>query len=232
MIRITKKDLEDHLEEITSKLQSMTRPSASSSERNPGDIERFRNEHETTRQCLDICAEVLSHINGLRLLPVANGPVPRDDTPAGLSTQDLTRAHIMTLSALKDCCDELSDTLVRLRALEQQSENAIVTEKVVSGQGSSANPRHETQSLAKEFDSTRQCLTICSEASERVDSGKVHVLEDITIGKDGQQMLIASFGELFDARRVRIAEGAMQVVASSSSNASLQELFGAHYRRR
>lgn len=58
----------------------------------------------------------------------------------------------------------------------------------------------------------------------------MHILEDIAIGKNGRQMLVATLGELFDARRVRLDEGAVQVVASSS-DASLQELFRAQNRR-
>ncbi|KAI8675302.1 Helo-like-N domain-containing protein [Fusarium keratoplasticum] len=89
MIRDTKQDLENHLEEITPKSQSLTRHGDIPSGAEPADIERFRNERETTEQCLEICSQVLSHINGLRLLPVAKGEAPCGATPVGLSTQDL-----------------------------------------------------------------------------------------------------------------------------------------------
>jgi hypothetical protein len=140
----------------------------------------------------------------------------------------------MTLSTLKDCCDKLSDTLGRLRALEEDTKGRLQTVEVAPEQNSKTSPaqeiQNETLSLAREFDSARQCLSICSNASVWVNSGKVHTLEDITIGKDGKQMLIATLGELFDARRVQVGQGAMQVVASSS-DASLQELFRAQSRR-
>ncbi|EEU33415.1 uncharacterized protein NECHADRAFT_102316 [Fusarium vanettenii 77-13-4] len=139
----------------------------------------------------------------------------------------------MTLSTLKDCCDKLSDTLGRLRALEEDTKGRLQTVEVALEQNNTSpaqEVRNETRSLAREFDSVRQCLSICSNASVWVNSGKVHTLEDITIGKDGKQMLIATLGELFDARRVQLGQGAMQVVASSS-DASLQELFRAQSRR-
>ena len=230
MIRDTKQDLEDHLEEVTVKLQSLTRDSQAPPRPEPADIERFRNEQETTEQCLGICSQVLSHINGLRLLPVTKGEAASGATSPGLSTRDLTRAHIMTLSTLKDCCDKLSDTLGRLRALEEDTNGRLQAVEVAPEQNNKTSPAQETRSLVRELNSARQCLSICSDASVWVNSGKVHTLEDITIGKDGKQMLIATLGELFDARRVQLGQGAMQVVASSS-DASLQELFRAQSRR-
>ncbi|RSL81040.1 hypothetical protein CEP52_017283 [Fusarium oligoseptatum] len=230
MIRDTKQDLEAHLEEVTVKLQSLTRDSKAPPRPEAADIERFRNEQDTTEQCLGICSQVLSHINGLRLLPVAKGEAASGTTSVGLSTQDLTRAHIMTLSTLKDCCDKLSDTLGRLRDLEEDTKDRLQAVAVSPEQNNKTSPALETRSLAREFDSARQCLSICSDASVWINSGKVHTLEDITIGKDGKQMLIATLGELFDARRVRLGQGAMQVVASSS-DASLQELFRAQSSR-
>lgn len=157
MIRDTKQDLENHLEEITSKLQSLTRHGDIPSRAEPADIERFRNERETTEQCLEICSQVLSHINGLRLLPVAKGEAPCGATPVGLSTQDLTRAHIMTLSALKDCCDKLNDTSSRLRVLGEDTRGRLLAGEARPGRGrgSTASPGREAQSLAREFDSTR-----------------------------------------------------------------------------
>ncbi|KAJ4232363.1 hypothetical protein NW759_002750 [Fusarium solani] len=230
MIRNTKQDLEDHLEEITVKLQTLARQNDIPTRAEPVDIERFRNERKTTEQCLEICSQVLSHINGLRLLPVGTGEATRGTTSAGLSIQDLTHARIMTFSTLKDCCDKLSDTLGRLRALEEDTKARLQAVEVTPEQSNTINSGKEAQSLAREFDSARQCLTICSDASARVNSGKVHILENITIGKHGKQMLIATLGELFDARRVQLGEGAMQIVASSSDT-SLQELFRAQSRR-
>ena len=84
MIRDTKHDLESHLEEVTSKLQSLTRHSDIPFRAEPTDIERFRNERETTEQCLEICSQVLSHINGMRLLPVAKGEAARGTTSVSL----------------------------------------------------------------------------------------------------------------------------------------------------
>lgn len=169
MIRNTKKDLEDHLEEINSKLQSSARQAAPA-------LQWMWNDFRT------------------------NGTLPSSASKF----------------VLRECSDKLSDTLYRLRAHGEDTKSRLLAGQAIQEPGSILSPRSEARKLASEFDSTRQCLAICSDASERASSGKVHVLDDITVGKDGKQMLIATLGELFNARRVKIGEGAVQIVASSS----------------
>lgn len=230
MIRNTKQDLEDHLSEINSRLQSLAPSIKGRPVLEPTDVERFKNERETTEQCLEICAGVLTHINELRLQPVPAGESLKSDVPIGLSTRDLTLAHIITLSTLKDCTDRLGDTVARLRAHREEALGRLSTVAPIQEERSIPDLGTDAQSLAREHESVRQCLTVCSEADERASSGKVHVLDDITIGENGEQFLITTLGELFDARRVRLGDRAIQVVASASDLA-IEELFKSRNRR-
>lgn len=226
MIRNTKRDLEDHLEEVNARLQSLATPSNAHLVLEQSDVERFKNERDSTEQCLDICAGVLAHINELRLQPIT-ARESESGIPPGLSPGDLTHAHVMTLLTLKECTDRLSDTLARLRAHEGQTESRLSAGAFIE------EPRrmqgNEAQRLAKEHDTVRQCLTVCAEADERASSGKVHVLDDITIGENGEQMLISTLGDLYNAKRVRLGDGAVQIVATTSDTA-IQELFKSRRR--
>lgn len=230
MIRTTKQDLEDHLSEINSRLQSFAPSIMNRSTLEPMDVERFKAERETTEQCLKICAGVLTHINELRLQPVPAGNSPRNGGPVGLSTRDLTLAHIITLSALKDCTEKLSDTVAQLRAHGDEAQGKLLTGAPIQGPTTIPDLGADAQSLAREQESLRQCLSVCSEADERASSGQVHVLDDISIGKNGEQMLITTLGELFEARRVKLDDGATQVVASASDT-TIEELFRTRLRR-
>lgn len=227
MIRNTKRDLEDHLEEVNARLQALTPPSNDRLVLEQTDVERFKNERDSTEQCLDICADVLAHINELRFQPISVMQF-NSGVPSGLSPRDLTHAHAMTLLTLKECTDRLSDTLARLRAHEESTQSRLSSGTFIEEPRSM--PGNEAQRLAREHDSVRQCLTVCSEADERASSGKVHVLDDIIIGENGEQMLISTLGDLYDARRVRLGDGAVQIVASTSEPA-MQELFRARNRR-
>ncbi|KAH7029676.1 uncharacterized protein B0I36DRAFT_244124, partial [Microdochium trichocladiopsis] len=65
----------------------------------------------------------------------------------------------------------------------------------------------------------KQCLAICDRAASKASSEAVHVLEDVDIGRDGQQMLIASLGELFQVKGVKLGERATQIVRALPSSA-------------
>lgn len=229
MVRNTTRDLEDHLEEINSKLQTLTLPRPDRLPLEPMDVERLMNERDAAKQGLKICTEVLDHISELRLQPVTPEQ-STTDISHGLSTQHLTRAHIMTLSALKECSDKLSVTLAQLRAHGDISDNQLAAGVPLQELGTPLTPNSDARRLTGEYESVRQCLSICSGASETASSGKVHVLNDVTIAKEGQQMLIATLGELFEANHVRLGEGALQVVASTSDE-TVRELFKAHAQR-
>lgn len=230
MIRNTKQDLEDHLEEINAKLQSFTPLDDNRRILGPTDVERFKNEQEATEQCLRICAEVLAHINEQRFRPVPAGQPVQGDLPLGFSSRDMTHADLKTLSTLKECTDRLSNTLAWLRAHGEDAQTRLSTGMLVQEPGGASDLRNDAQRLAREHDSVRQCLAVCSEADERASSGKVHVLDDITIGENGEQMLVSTLGDLFDAKRVSLSDGAVQIVASASEPA-IQELIRARNRR-
>lgn len=57
----------------------------------------------------------------------------------------------------------------------------------------------------------------------------MHVLDDMTIGENGEQMLISTLGDFYNVRRVRLGDGAVQIVASTSDPA-IQELLKARRR--
>ncbi len=231
LIRDTTQDLEDHLAELNAKVQFPVPPSSARCTGAATHMQRFQDERESTKKCLEICARVLAHIDGFRLQPVPSEDPPAGDISTGLSPRDLTHAHIMTLSTLKECSDKLNDTLSRLSAHREDANGRLQAGGALQQPHNiDESSESETQRLTGELDSARQCLAICSNASQRASSEGVHVLEDIHVGDDGQQMLISTLGELFNARRVTVGDRATQVVGIVS-DASLQEYFRAQNRR-
>lgn len=229
MIRNTKQDLEDHLGEINLRLSSLNQQNNIHPSRSPTDLERFQSERKATEQCLEICHGALTYIDQLKLQP-PSATKPRESVlPYEISTRDLTLAHVMTLLTLKECTERLNDTLDRLRIHGAEVESRLSTRATAQQGDNIPPPTVETQRLANEHESVRQCLEICSEADKRATSKQAHILEDIVIGENGEQMLITTFGELFDARRIRLGDKATQVVASASDPA-IQELFKARNR--
>lgn len=81
----------------------------------------------------------------------------------------------------------------------------------------------ERDRMQEEEDSTKQCLTICSQASQHVDQVRTHVFEDISAERDAHQVIISMSGDLIVARRITAAVGATQWLGQMS-DAVIQQL--------
>lgn len=67
-----------------------------------------------------------------------------------------------------------------------------------------------------DFESTTPFLTDLIDAGQQASSGGVHVIEDISMGNDGQQILVFTTGELVEAKRVTAGNRVIQFVGSVS----------------
>lgn len=77
--------------------------------------------------------------------------------------------------------------------------------------------------MQEEKDSTKQCLTICAQASQHVDQVRTHVFEDISADRDAHQVIISMSGDLIVAKRITAAVGATQWLGQMS-DAVIQQL--------
>lgn len=99
-----------------------------------------------------------------------------------------------TTSDLDDRLKEINDRLQTLSA-----EATISVEEAA-----------ERDRMQEEKDSTKQCLTICAQASQHVDQVRTHVFEDISADRDSHQVIISTSGDLIVAKRIAAGVGATQ----------------------
>ncbi|KAM0269065.1 hypothetical protein ACHAQH_009821, partial [Verticillium albo-atrum] len=217
MIKATTQDLENHLEEITAKLRSLA-PLGGGSPELGEDEHWFEKERQSTEQCLEICAQGLARLDEVRL---KNG----DDTNTFVPAQNFTLAEIMTLLALRKCRDDLA---LHLRAKEELC-GRYVPVGALHQEATDSVSHDDARRLVSESHSTEQCLAVLHRAAEQATSGGVHVVEDVDIGNDGQQMLITSRDQLFEARRIKLGNRARQFVMSTTSE-ELQEFLKSQRR--
>ncbi|KAK8002280.1 Di-copper centre-containing protein [Apiospora arundinis] len=95
----------------------------------------------------------------------------------------------------------------------------------------STTPADEVQRLRGELDSTRKRLAVCQEASDRASTDRIHMVEDITMGHDGQQLFVSTLGDLFNVKRAIAGGRAIQFVGSISDE-SLKYLLEAQKQPR
>ncbi|KAF3357046.1 hypothetical protein VDGD_02421 [Verticillium dahliae] len=211
MINATAQDLENHLEEINAKLRALAPLSGLLPALPPEDRRWFERERRSTEQCLDICAQGLARLDELMLRSLPDAERSNESNQTHKLAQEFTLAEIMTLLALRRCRDELA---FHLHSKEGQAERYLPR-----GAPADTAFQHDAWGLAAQSESTEQCLAILPHAAEQAASSGVHVVEDVDIGVDGEQMLITSRDQLFEVRRVNLGNRARQVVMSSTSEA-------------
>lgn len=157
--------------------------------------------------CLEICSQALWRIDEI-YVPLTTKP----------TRGDLTLADIMTLRTLKSCARNLRDTLTWLHSIKGDGGINFVSQYTMLPHNITEDIGLRASSLQSRLHSTHQNVT--SSPSER----RVHVLENISVGHDGKQLLVSTSGELFEVRGVS-AENRATLIIGSMSDASLQEYF-------
>lgn len=229
MIDDTRHDLENHLEEINLKLQSLVPQDRAPSTTTTPDIRRIENERDSTERCLEICTQLLEHISTMRFQPVA-AQSSSERTPAAISAHDLTVADVITLSTLKSCSTKLSETMSELQAHREAANSKAPLDTTEPPHGLAADPDLSIQRLWGEVDSTKQRLELCERASAWASSGRVHTVEDITVGNDAKQMCVSTLGDLFNVKGATAGHGSFQFFGSTSE-AGLKQLLEASNKR-
>jgi hypothetical protein len=215
--------LEKHLKDIDTKLHDIiTRGTTSATDEARTNLQRFENEKESTERCLAYLRRVLDEIDRMHFQTV---PAENTSHAAALSisTQNVTVADSLTISTLKTCSFNLSNTIDRLESHREDTEENLRLRSSLQTQNSEIDPDTNREMLQNELESTRQCLSVCDRASEWASSGRVHVVEDIRVGNDGKQICVSTLGDLFNIKGARAGNRGFQFFGSVSER-SLNEI--------
>lgn len=231
MIHDTKHDLEKHLGDISTKLQSLSTQHREKVLGTVSQVEQIEVERDSTERCLEMCSQVLTLINNMRFHPTAKQPHQDETVPVTLSPQDLTLAETTTLSSLRVCSAKLSDTISELRSHQDATRDSLAR--------SGPQPRDpemnldlevDMHMLRGELDSTERRLAICEHASARATPAQVHVIEDIRAGNDSIQICASTLGDLFNVKRAITGNGGFQFFGSTTPK-SLEQILAIENQR-
>ncbi|OBT46596.1 hypothetical protein VE00_01735 [Pseudogymnoascus sp. WSF 3629] len=221
MITNTSSDLKEHLQELDERLQAISQ-GAQAFDVDDLKQQRIKEEQESAQSCLDICIQVSAHIDDVQRNAFVNiaGTLANNQDSAAESKK-FTQAEAVTNNTLDHCKLGLAQTTSELR--EQLYR--------INGQIRSSLQRHapsgeqaaEQERIREELRSVEQSLKICSEAAEKALPDRIHVFEDVSMGDDGDQIIVATFGDLISAKRVTVGARSRQFLGQMS-DASLQQL--------
>jgi hypothetical protein len=227
MITNTTADLEEHLQDIDNKLQTLSLQGASISNEDATERQQIQEERDSTQQCLGICAQVFGHIEKVQPTAFENISTPLGAYQGpGTKPGGLPSARLVTADAFTACKERLSDTTAQLESHLQDIDNRLrhlylpipkkSNEQVV-----------EQERIREELESIKQCLAICTQASMKANQERTNDFEDVSMSDDGYQAIVSTIGDLVSARRVTAGARSLQCMGQMSDE-SLQQLSRHH----
>ncbi|KAJ5210514.1 hypothetical protein N7491_010321 [Penicillium cf. griseofulvum] len=212
MIETTTDDLEIHLEGIDEKLEKIIAKNARDSNTDAGEIQLMEEERLSTQKCLEICAQLSSHIDQIQQLPKT-----RDHSTESVSSSSVPER--VTNEGLQECKNSLSNTAAKLENHLKILMNRIVTNSKTST--ASQEDIAELLRLQEEWETTRQCMHICSKAGTHLNE-TASTIDNYATG-DAVQFMVSTNEKIIHGRNRGLGWRTRQV-GGHLSDASLQQL--------
>lgn len=216
MIEEATSDLQDHLQLIEERLQSLAQNTASVSTQDPPEVEEIMEEKRSIRQCLAICTDVSQLIEAYQARRVAY-QAPSESIP---HQHRAFRAEAATNELLTGFKTKLSSNAKDLQHRLQELENRL-------GQLSKETEYQQDlgllQALKEEKDSITRCLEICTDASDLTATVRTNVYEDVTSADNAHQLVVSTIGDLITARHVITGSNSVQWLGQMSDE-TIQKL--------
>lgn len=140
--------------------------------------------------------------------------------PAGSS-----RADAITKSTITVCKTEVGSAITLLEAYHNELKKGLTAEAKKALSTPSQESDSEYRKLQKEAETTKQCISVCTDAVKRATAERVHIAENFSAGDDGRQLFVSSVGDLFSVKGVHAGNRALQVVGTFPTE-SMHHVFG------
>ncbi|KAL5043255.1 hypothetical protein BDW71DRAFT_188258 [Aspergillus fruticulosus] len=209
LIETAKADLETRLESIDEKLELILSKAASGSDGDSLELQQMKEERLSTEKCLQICAQLSDHISQIQITPAGNGsPSPSD---LGALPERLTCA------GLQECKDSLKNTSAKL----EEHMRGLIDRLLTKSASASDEELSDLARLRDEWETTRQCIDICSKADNHFKES-ITTVDNYATG-DAIQFMVSTDGQVIHGRNRGLGWRSRQV-GGHINDASLQQL--------
>ncbi|KAL4816631.1 hypothetical protein BDW67DRAFT_41055 [Aspergillus spinulosporus] len=211
LIETARLDLEAHLEAIDEKLELVLGKAAPESDKDSLELQQIKEERLSTEKCLQICAQLSDHISQIQISPASNDSTSPSD-PGALPER-------LTSAALQECKANLEHTSAKL----QKHINSLF-DRLIAKSASAPASNEDLTDLARlrdEWETTRQCIDICSKADSHFKA-TITTIDNYATG-DAVQFMVSTDGQVIHGRNRGLGWRSRQV-GGHLNDTSLQQL--------
>jgi hypothetical protein len=203
MIVGTTDQLEQRLERLDDNVDSLTPQRRTDLSQDASDSRLMLQERASTKQCLEICAQVSMHIASVQSNVFESIRVPADSDQTPVTTLiGLISAHQATNDALKACESTMNRTSSRL---ERHLKDVNSELQSLASESSSTAPSQvasEQEVLEAEVESTKQALAYMAKKAKDANSADINVYEHVKLDDDSHTVIVSTIGQLISARYI------------------------------
>ncbi|EEA20732.1 hypothetical protein TMatcc_000723 [Talaromyces marneffei ATCC 18224] len=217
MIEEATSDLQEHLQLIDKRMQSLMQNSASIQANRPPEVEEIVEEKRSIRQCLAICTQVSQLIEAYQTRRIIY------QTPGGVGSQKQSAtfgAETATNDLLMGFRTRLSSNTKNLQDRLQELENRLGK---LSENGDDQQHLNLLQAMKEERDSISHCLEICTEASDLTATVRTNVYEEVKSADNSHQLVVSTIGDLISAKHITTGSNSVQWLGQMSDE-TIQKL--------
>ena len=189
LIETATDDLQARLESIDEKLEVILGQTVAESSPDPTELNLIKEERLSTQKCLQICAQLSEHISQIQLTAKLSA--------SALELGDLDGVpERVTNEGLQECKNSLALTAAKL---ERHMKDLI--DRLVTTSQTTTTSKDEVTDLARlrdEWETTRQCMDICSKADNHLKEN-VSVIDNFATG-DAVQFMVSTNGKILHGK--------------------------------
>ncbi|KAJ6024728.1 hypothetical protein N7540_005525 [Penicillium herquei] len=211
LIQDAKDDLGARLESIDMKLEELSMKDVTRSVADAAELQSLREERLSTEKCLQICAQLSSHIDQIQLMS--------DEVGSSLGSAGSEGSpEAVTNEGLQECKNSLALTVTKL-----EKHMLIVMDRLLAKSRTAISDQdaQDLSRLREEWETARQCLEICSRADTHLKES-VSIIENYGTG-DALQFMVSTNGKILHGKNRGLGWRNRQV-GGYMSNESVQQL--------
>jgi len=176
------------------------------------ELRRIKEERISTQKCLQICAQLSEHINEIELTPELSGNAPGAMGPDTLPKR-------LTANGLEECKTSLALTSAKLDRHMKELVDRLVTESKAGA--SSEEHLADIARLREEWETTQQCMEICSKAGTYLKE-TTSIIDNYATG-DAVQFMVSTDGKTLHGSNRGLGWRSRQV-GGHLSDATVQQI--------
>ncbi|KAL5342679.1 hypothetical protein BJX70DRAFT_269047 [Aspergillus crustosus] len=224
LIQNTQCDLESHLEDIRTKVETLSLNGSAITKIDPAELRRMEDEKQSTQKSIHICQQFLDFLDQSQSSLLGNlESAPKKPYQQLSSSQRPMQSSWINAEGLNSARKELMSWRIQLLQNLYEVDKQLPTSRPdipLLGDG----PTSEQQTFQEEVQGTEALLEFCEHAKREVNQPRTNYYEDVTAEDNSHLAVVTTLKDLISAKRIKSGIGSKLVLGQMSDD-TIQSVF-------